>query len=236
MANNLFTNLLKNFKNKQKMQASIEWFKALINALSGKKSIPPEIMGDVPFVDPGNERRKAIVSRNLSTGKVTPVGPAASTNPQNKQFGKYTFKSRMTADSIGKLYMFSYDPKHKDTLPYYDTFPMVFPFGVYSDRFIGINMHYLPPVLRSKLMDALYDTLVTEKGEKKLALDYQILKSVSKYRYFKPCIKEYLYSQVRQQFLEIDYQYWDYALLLQLENFKKATKEKVWEDSANSFK
>ena len=27
----------------------------------------------------------------------------------------------------GNLYLFRYDPKHKDTLPYYDTMPLVLP-------------------------------------------------------------------------------------------------------------
>ena len=30
--------------------------------------------------------------------------------------------------SIGKMYLFHYDPKHKETLPLYDRFPLIFPF------------------------------------------------------------------------------------------------------------
>ena len=30
-----------------------------------------------------------------------------------------------TEEIIGSMYMFFYDPKHKETLPYYDTFPLV---------------------------------------------------------------------------------------------------------------
>ena len=36
----------------------------------------------------------------------------------------------------GNLYMFFYDPKHKKTLPYYDKFPMVFPFATTEDGFM----------------------------------------------------------------------------------------------------
>ena len=28
---------------------------------------------------------------------------------------------------MGNMYLFAYDPKHKDTLPYYDRFPLIFP-------------------------------------------------------------------------------------------------------------
>ena len=32
---------------------------------------------------------------------------------------------RYTRDLIGRMFMFFYDPKTKDTLPYYDKFPLV---------------------------------------------------------------------------------------------------------------
>ena len=38
-------------------------------------------------------------------------------------------KERLTTRPIiGSMYSFYYDPKHKKTLPYYDRFPLVFPF------------------------------------------------------------------------------------------------------------
>jgi hypothetical protein len=57
---------------------------------------------------------------------------------------------------IGRMYMFSYDAKWKDKLPYWDAFPLIFPIDFKKDGFLGINLHYLPPVLRAKLMDELY--------------------------------------------------------------------------------
>ena len=44
----------------------------------------------------------------------------------------------------GEMYMFYYDAKHKDTLPYWDRFPLVFPFSKVKDGFLGLNLHYLP--------------------------------------------------------------------------------------------
>ena len=29
---------------------------------------------------------------------------------------------------VGQMFLFKYDPKHKDTLPYHDKFPLIFPF------------------------------------------------------------------------------------------------------------
>ena len=51
----------------------------------------------------------------------------------------------------GHLYLFMYDPKLKKTLPYYDRFPLVFPYAKTPDGFIGLNMHYLPYGLRIRL-------------------------------------------------------------------------------------
>ena len=43
---------------------------------------------------------------------------------------------------IGRMYFYFYDPKTKDTLPYYDKFPLVIPIERYPDGFLGLNLHY----------------------------------------------------------------------------------------------
>ena len=57
--------------------------------------------------------------------------------------------------TVGNMYMFSYDPKYKNVLPYYDAHPLVFPIEFYSNGFLGINLHYLPPMARASLMSNL---------------------------------------------------------------------------------
>ena len=52
---------------------------------------------------------------------------------------------------IGGFYLYQYDPKWKDKLPWYDIYPLVFPFD-YAGGFYGINVHYLPPNARTDLM------------------------------------------------------------------------------------
>ena len=141
--------------------------------------------------------------------------------------------NEVTAPRIGRLLMYRYDPKWKDVLPYYDTFPLIFPIEMYTDRFLGINLHYLPPIFRARLMDALYDTLNNDRydAKTKLNINYKILKNASKYKYFKPCIKMYLKSHVKSQFIEIDIKEWDYCLFLPLARFKKMSQRSVWDDS-----
>lgn len=133
----------------------------------------------------------------------------------------------------GNMYLFAYDPKTKDDLPYYDRFPLVFPFRRVSDGFYGINMHYLPPLLRAKLMDALYDTVNNDKMDEttRLRINYRILQSAAKFRFFEPCVKHYLNNHVKSRFLQVDPKQWDVALFLPLERFAKASKLKVYADS-----
>ena len=89
--------------------------------------------------------------------------------------------------------MFFYDPKTKDTLPYYDTFPLVVVVGPAEKGFYGLNLHYLPPILRAKMLDALMDIATSKKSPNaKFEITYEDSKSHSKLRYFKPCFKHYL--------------------------------------------
>jgi hypothetical protein len=138
----------------------------------------------------------------------------------------------------GKMYQYYYDPKHKATLPYYDVFPLVFPFQMKSDGFLGINLHYLPLYARARLMDELYTTMDNRfKNEnKKLRISYELLNGAARFEAFKPCIKRYLSGHIRTKFLEIPYEQWDTALMLPTARFMKASKEHVWDESMDIVK
>ena len=145
---------------------------------------------------------------------------------------------------IGSMYLFNYDPKYKKTLPYYDRYPLIFPvggeekFAGYASQggaFYGLNVHYLPPPLRARLMDALYTTTNNKAYDQttRMRVSYQILQSASKYRFFKPCFKKYLVSHVKSQFLKIEPNEWDVALFLPTERFVGASLNRVYKDSRN---
>lgn len=138
-----------------------------------------------------------------------------------------------TRPIVGSMYMYYYDPKHKSTLPYYDAFPLVFPYKKVTGGFMGINLHYLPLPLRAKLMDALYDVSNNDRYDEttRLKLNYNVLNSTAKFKYFKPCIKHYLTDQMRSRFLYVYPSEWDMALFLPLERFRGASKQKVWAES-----
>jgi len=135
--------------------------------------------------------------------------------------------------AIGKMYFFMYDPKHKKSLPYYDTFPLIFPVDRAEGGFYGLNLHYLPLQLRAQLMDSLYDITTNSRYDEstKLKLSYGVLKGAEKFKLFQPTFKRYLSSNVRSRFIQIQPSEWDIALFLNTEQFVGASKTKVWADS-----
>ena len=139
----------------------------------------------------------------------------------------------MNENSIGKMYMFSYDPKMKDVLPYYDSYPLVFPIEFYGDSFLGMNLHYIPPMLRARLMDALMRNINNKKNDKttKLVISYNLLNGASRYKYFKPCVKKYLFSHVRSPFVYIAPDEWNIAMMLPTDRFIGASRTQVYKDS-----
>jgi hypothetical protein len=134
------------------------------------------------------------------------------------------------------MYFFFYDPKLKDSLPYYDKFPLVIPIERYSDGFLGLNLHYIHPKQRILLLDKLSDTLNNTKyNEKtKFRVNYDYLVAASTAFEAMPCIKRYLYTNITSRFLEIPADEWDIAALLPVQQFT-ASESKVYADSRKKF-
>jgi hypothetical protein len=133
----------------------------------------------------------------------------------------------------GGMFMYFYDPKTKATLPYYDKFPLTVIVGPAPGGFTGLNLHYLPMVLRAKLLDALMDITSDKKYDDntKFNLSYNTLKKASKMRYFKPCFKRYLTANVKSRFARVPASEWEIATFLPTASFEKESKTTVWADS-----
>lgn len=138
---------------------------------------------------------------------------------------------------IGKMYFYYYDPKTKDSMPYYDRFPLVIPIEQYADGFLGLNLHYIHPRERIILLDKLSETASNSRFDErtKLRLNYEYLKSASSAFEAMPCIKRYLYTQITSRFLEISADEWDIAALLPIDTFVGASESKVYSDSRKKF-
>jgi hypothetical protein len=138
---------------------------------------------------------------------------------------------------IGKMYFYFYDPKTKDSLPYYDRFPLVIPIEIYKDGFLGLNLHYIHPKQRLILLDNLSTILTNSNYDEKtrFRISYDYISRASKAYQAMPCIKRYLFNHVRSKFLEISADEWDIAVMLPFETFVNASNSKVWTDSRKKF-
>lgn len=140
---------------------------------------------------------------------------------------------RSSSQVVGSMYMFFYDPKHKETLPYYDTFPLVVVIGPAEGGFLGLNLHYLPPILRAKMLDGLMEITSDKKfnNSTKFKMSYDLLKRASTLKYYKPCVKHYLNEHVKSQFALVPSTEWEIATFLPTADFRKANNFKVYSDS-----
>ena len=137
----------------------------------------------------------------------------------------------------GNLYLYYYDPKTKDNLPYYDTFPLVYPYRRVEGGFMGYNLHYLPPILRFKVMATLLNIQISgTTQEKKIAYSYGVLNANEVNKYYEPCIRRYLKSHVMSSFLKIPVEDWLSASLIPSERFVKASSSKVWKETMDRIK
>lgn len=136
---------------------------------------------------------------------------------------------------IGNMYVFNYNPKHKEKLPYYDRMPCIFIFNITSKGFFGINLHYLPYNYRIILMEELYklETNAKLNKNKKLQLTWQKLKAFTNFKLVQPCVKQYLFSHVKSKLIKIPYEEWGMVSMMPLAQWEKKKQAEIWKESIN---
>ena len=136
--------------------------------------------------------------------------------------------------SVGRMSMFYYDPKTKNRLPYYDTFPLVLPLDTFRGGFIGLNFHYLPYGMRFALLQDIQSYATNGKFDSstRIGANYNSLKGN---KYLKPTIKKYLWSQVRSRFLRVDVNEMALASYLPVAQFQGASLGTVFARSRKTF-
>lgn len=149
-----------------------------------------------------------VKKREATWSKVTPLGEVT------------------TRPMVGKLYMYKYDPKHKETLPLYDIMPIVLITKMNEDGWTGINFHYMPTIARLKIMAGLYDiqsnTVWTEK--KKINVSWStasaIGQAVGKHEILSQSVKQYLANHVASPLVAISPKHWSMIIFLPFQRFK----------------
>lgn len=125
---------------------------------------------------------------------------------------------------IGGMFAYLYDAKWKDKLPYWDKLPLVIPFNIYDDGFIGINLHYASGGDRVRLLQPLLRLKAKKSKREYVRVTYQFLQSAVKSAVLEPCIHRYLSGHIRSRLVKIDMSEWENVASLPLAQWKKGAK------------
>lgn len=99
---------------------------------------------------------------------------------------------------VGNFYFFYYDAKNKNTLPWFDRFPLVLPFSIHDNGFTGLNWHYAPVSSRLYLLDTLLSINNTKlNANTQLQLSWAAIKRVSKFNMAESMVHRYLISHIQ---------------------------------------
>jgi len=142
---------------------------------------------------------------------------AAMTTPGARSLirsGKATLRPK-----YGIMNLFGYDPKHKDKLPYYDTFPLILPLEPAKGGFIGLNFHYLKPGARVAFLRSLANEATDKRFDKKTRYNINWRNNT----FMRKTAKHYLFNHVRTSFLNITADEMAIAIFLPVARFKKGS-------------
>lgn len=125
---------------------------------------------------------------------------------------------------IGGLYLYCYDPKYKDKLPYYDNNPLVILLSKTDNGFYGLNVHYLKPQERVLLLNLLH-TLYRSKSKYTIRITLDKLKALG--NFWKFALKRYLYDHLVTKLVPIEVAEWKDMIMLPVASFEKETQRTV---------
>lgn len=196
----------------------------------------------------GNIRRvpaqpKTIVDKVRAAGKVDPkkslgwLYNLAGSKLKSANLPSQAFKERANGNVfIGGMFIYSYDAKWKDELPWWDALPVVIPISLYEDGWLGLNLHYLAPMLRARLLDKLMD-LRRRAGTDRayMKVSYEFLKGAMEHQLIQPCIHRYLASHVRTKVVRVEDVYWDKVAMLPIQKFQKKSAREVWRATQSRY-
>jgi hypothetical protein len=132
---------------------------------------------------------------------------------------------------VGKMYLYGYNPATAETLPYYDSLPLVVICDPLPTGFSGINLHYLSPLLRANLIDRLMPQagVITDKSV--MRSNWSFVKNFSRFPEVRKSVKRYLTTQITGKMLEINPIHWKKAVFLPLQQFTGASAQTVYRNT-----
>ncbi|QIW87810.1 DNA end protector during packaging [Agrobacterium phage OLIVR5] len=149
-------------------------------------------------------------------------------------------KGQRTASDYlpGQIFTFSYHPKHAETLPYYDRFPLILFLDVQKNgNLLALNLHYLNPVIRSRILGKIISTVGsnTMRHDTQMKITYGMVKEIAAYKPLGFAIKSYIPSHVAGKVVRIQPQDWDKAVVFPSQLFVGKSQESIWKEARKRF-
>jgi|TARA_B110001454_G_scaffold174278_1_gene165760 hypothetical protein len=158
--------------------------------------------------------------------------------PKALQKGLGTYATHLQQ---GKMYMFFYNAKWQDKLPYWDRFPCMIPLDVTPNKVLGINLHYIAPRHRLLLLDELFKTTTSSAANEEFDTNtrfrvfYDLVKSVSRLKYAKPCLKSYFSNRIVSRITEVPTNSWEIVGMMPTAQWQKEHANHVYAESRKKF-
>lgn len=191
------------------------------------------------------ERKRNLI--NSFRGQLKTYGKDQNISANNKSTRWFREKIKQTVrgKSVtqfkpGAIYTYVYDAKHKDTLPYWDKFPLIVSLGTSTTKngiklMHGLNLHYVPPRARQEFLEALLIHATTKKQvsvSTRLKINWDMVKGMKGSRNM---IKAYLPQNIRGKIVEITPTDWVNVIYLPTQQFysqgKRYSANKVWRNA-----
>lgn len=189
-----------------------------------------------------NERTIIMVNSFRQSIREKVRNEGAANNTKSAKWFEETIKKSVKGHKVGKpaagkVYAFAYDAKYKDTLPYWDRFPLIICLGFVASPksgtvlMQGLNLHYIPPKQRQIFLEGLlkYANTKTLSNSTKLNVDWSKVKGLQG---ADKMIKNYLPSHIVGMTTEIKPSDWANVVQMPLQSFmskgKRYSAQKVW--------
>lgn len=130
----------------------------------------------------------------------------------------------ITQVMTGKMYTFAYDPVTKESLPFWDKYPLIFVLEKRKRNIVGINLHYIPPKIRLRIFEMMLPRATTKVLVDKTRMTglTNFIKTIPGHQYM---IKQYCPEGMRSKLLEIPGNEWGKAIAMPLAGWKIGNPE-----------
>lgn len=189
-----------------------------------------------------NKQQRAMMLINDFRASLSKTAKMSRPKEKSQEWFMKTIKAgvkghQVVKPQVGRIYTYAYDPKYKDSLPFYDRFPLIICLGEGKSKagntiMLGLNLHYAPPKARQQFLEALlkqYASTPTLSNKTRLKIKWSDVKGM---RGSDHMIKAYLPGHIQTKMIEIAPKDWHNIIMMPFYQFmskgKKYDARKVW--------